>query len=37
MQAVRAGIVRDYDYRHYPHTRVNVELEEAVRRDALSS
>ena len=30
LQAVRAGIVRDY--RDYPHTRVNVEVERAIRR-----
>ena len=30
LQAVRAGIVRDW--RDYPHTRVNVEVERAIRR-----
>lgn len=30
MQAVRAGLVRDW--RDYPHTRVNLELEHALQR-----
>ena len=30
LQAVRAGIVREY--RNYPHTRINVDLERAIKR-----